>query len=125
MNEAQPIRTAPGREGGGAEGCKVKTAAVVVALSLLAFLAACAAGPALPTDKVQTANQAIEMAKRYCGLHNRNDDWTAKFDSGIWIVHMKKSVDPNIDAYLIEYIRASDGAGGRCEGLPLPDLNSN
>jgi hypothetical protein len=100
--------------------------AVLIAISTLPFIAACAAGP-LPAqaDKVQTADQAIERAKWYCGRHNRNDEWTAKFHSGVWIVHEKKPVDPTIDAYLIEYIRASDGAGGRCEGLSLPDKISD
>jgi hypothetical protein len=94
--------------------------AVFVAISALSFCSGCTAVPTpAPTEKVQTASEAIEIAKKYCGLHNRNDEWTARFSSGTWLVRMKRPTEPNVNSYLIEFIRASDGAGGRCEGLPL------
>jgi hypothetical protein len=104
----------------------VKTANVVVPIFALSTLAEGAIG-SLPAraDKVLTADQAIEIAKAYCDRHNLNSEWVAKFYSGTWFVHEKRPVAPTIDAYPIEYIRASDGAGGRCEGLALPEQNSN
>jgi hypothetical protein len=52
----------------------------------LALLSACASFSPLPTDKIQTAEQAIQIAKAMCDVRGLKGGWGATWNQGIWTV---------------------------------------
>jgi hypothetical protein len=97
-----------------------------IACSLIAMMLSTSATAGPPkVDAVQNATQAIHIAKKFCSVTGPDSDWTATFTAGVWTVRQRQLEPQTTDSYVTEYIRASDGAGGRCESGPLPPKNSN
>jgi hypothetical protein len=90
----------------------MKIGAVFVIFGALPFITACAIGPrpAL-TDKIQTEEQATEIAKKACDLYKGEaGHWSVNYDAGRWDVSFDRLKG---QPFLIS-IKAADGTHGTC-----------
>jgi hypothetical protein len=93
----------------------MRIAAVLLIVAVV--LAGCETS--LPTDKVQTADQAIEIGKHACAISSGGGVWSANLKSGSWIVRFDTPSDMVPDMpYAIVDVSASDGVPGHCGGGP-------
>jgi hypothetical protein len=82
---------------------------------LLSFIAVlvtgCASFEPSSTDKIQTAQQAIQIAKATCDVGGTEGWWAATWQSGVWTVSY---VDRSSEPMMQVQIASSDGKAGQC-----------
>jgi|GEM_PF-4221938 len=76
-----------------------------------ALLNGCASFKPAPTDKIQTAEQAIQIAKAACDVRGLKGEWSGTWASGAWTVDF---LDKDRIAMLQVSIASSDGKMGQC-----------
>jgi hypothetical protein len=82
-------------------------------LTVALLLASCTTRPAPPsTDKVQTAEQAVAIAKAYCRSNGQEGYWGAQWAAGKWDVEFRPPVGPEWPFNLT--ITSADGTLGEC-----------
>jgi hypothetical protein len=84
---------------------------LLLPLSLIAVLLGCASFEPSPADKIQTAQQAIQIAKATCDVRGIKGWWSATWQSGLWTASY---VDRSSSAMLQIQIASSDGKAGQC-----------
>lgn len=82
--------------------------AILTVAVVSALLTSCAGTPP-PTDKVSTADQAIQIAKANCDTHGWNGKWRAEWNTGTWHVGFNY-----MSAYMSISVASNDGKVGEC-----------